>query len=76
MTLRVVEVLSSQSFALYVFYLLLKQLLDMIAPPYTVEFVQLLLPLIENKAVTDTLRTSDGKDPVSEFISEKPAYLL
>ncbi|KAK3792170.1 hypothetical protein RRG08_055432 [Elysia crispata] len=45
------------------------ELLDMIAPPYTVEFVQLLLPLIENKAVTDTLRTSDGKDPVSEFIS-------
>ena len=46
------------------------QLLDMIAPPYTGEFVQLLLPLIENKAITDTLRTSDGKDPVSEFISE------
>ncbi|XP_005104209.1 negative elongation factor D [Aplysia californica] len=45
------------------------ELLDMIAPPYTVEFVQLLLPLIENKAITDTLRTSDGKDPVSEFIN-------
>jgi len=45
------------------------ELLDMIAPPYTGEFVQLLLPLIENKAITDTLRTSDGKDPVSEFIS-------
>lgn len=45
------------------------ELLDMIAPPYTAEFVQLLLPLIENKAITDTLRTSDGKDPVSEFIS-------
>ncbi|KAH9499747.1 hypothetical protein Btru_077720 [Bulinus truncatus] len=45
------------------------ELLDMIAPPYTVEFVQLILPLIENKAVTDTLRTPDGKDPVSEFIS-------
>lgn len=49
---------------------MLFQLLDMIAPPYTMEFVQLLLPLIENKAVTDTLRTSDGKDPVSEFIGE------
>ncbi|BFZ13494.1 hypothetical protein BsWGS_16533 [Bradybaena similaris] len=44
------------------------ELLDMIAPPYTEEFVRLLLPLIENKAVTDKLRTSDGKDPVSEFI--------
>jgi len=45
------------------------ELLDMIAPPYTAEFVSLLLPLIENQAITDTLRTADGRDPVSQFIS-------
>lgn len=40
----------------------------MIAPPYTQEFVNLFLPLIENDGITGTLRSDDGNDPVSEFI--------
>ena len=49
---------------------LLLQVLDVIAPPYTAEFVHLFLPLIENDGITGTLRTDDGNDPVSEFICE------
>ena len=40
----------------------------MIAPPYTVEFVQLFLPLIDNEDITGSLRSEDENDPVSEFI--------
>ena len=44
------------------------QVLDVIAPPYTQDFVNLFLPLIENEGITGTLRSEDGNDPVSEFI--------
>lgn len=44
------------------------QVLDVIAPPYTQDFVNLFLPLIENDGITGTLRSDDGNDPVSEFI--------
>lgn len=44
------------------------QVLDIIAPPYTPEFGQLFLPLIECKDITDSIRSDDGSDPVSEFI--------
>ncbi|XP_048254735.1 negative elongation factor D-like [Haliotis cracherodii] len=46
------------------------EVLDVIAPPYTPEFVQLFLPLIENKTITGILRSDDGQDPVSEFLSQ------
>ncbi|KAK7505402.1 hypothetical protein BaRGS_00003564 [Batillaria attramentaria] len=46
------------------------EVLDVIAPPYTPEFVQLFLPLIENQDITGILRSEDNSDPVSEFISE------
>ncbi len=48
--------------------LILFQVLDVIAPPYTVDFVQLFLPLIENEDITGSLRSEDENDPVSEFI--------
>lgn len=41
----------------------------MIAPPFTADFAQLFLPLIENKDITGSIRMDDGSDPVSEFIS-------
>ncbi|KAL3859935.1 hypothetical protein ACJMK2_010114 [Sinanodonta woodiana] len=44
------------------------EVLDVIAPPYTAEFVNIFLPLIENDDITGTLRSEDGNDPVSEFI--------
>ena len=49
-------------------------MLDVIAPPYTTEFVHLFLPLIENDGITGTLRTEDGNDPVSEFICKSHSY--
>ena len=47
----------------------------MIAPPYTIEFVQLFLPLIENDDITGTLRHDEDNDPVNEFISEYSFYV-
>ncbi|XP_076449373.1 negative elongation factor D-like [Babylonia areolata] len=50
------------------------EVLDVITPPYHPEFVQLFLPLIENKDITGYLRTEASKaghgnsDPVTEFI--------
>lgn len=44
------------------------EVLDVICPPYTAEFVQLFLPLIENEGITGSLRQDDENDPVSEFI--------
>ncbi|KAK7114702.1 negative elongation factor D-like [Littorina saxatilis] len=46
------------------------EVLDVIAPPYTPEFVQLFLPLIENHDITGILRTDDGSDPVTEFLNQ------
>lgn len=51
------------------------QVLDIIAPPYTPEFGQLFLPLIECKDITDSIRSDDGSDPVSEFIRKNFIYL-
>ena len=44
------------------------QVLDVIAPPYTPEFVHLFLPLIESEDITGSLRLEEENDPVSEFI--------
>lgn len=44
------------------------QVLDAIAPPYTPEFVQLVLPMVENEEITGTMRAEGENDPVSEFI--------
>lgn len=46
------------------------EVLDVIAPPYTPEFVQLFQPLIENKDITGILRSDDGSDPVAEFLNQ------
>ena len=42
----------------------------MIAAPYSAEFVQLFLPLVENTDITGTLRTDDENDKVAEFIGQ------
>lgn len=47
------------------------QVLDAIAPPYTQEFVQLVLPMVENEEITGTMRAEGENDPVSEFIGNK-----
>lgn len=42
----------------------------MIAPPYTSDFVQLFLPILENDSIAGTIRTEGEHDPVAEFIGE------
>ncbi|XP_041375762.1 negative elongation factor D-like isoform X1 [Gigantopelta aegis] len=44
------------------------EVLEIITPPYTPEFVVLFLPLIESEEITGMLRAEDGNDPVSEFV--------
>ena len=45
-----------------------REVLDTIAPPYSNEFVQLFLPLVENDEITESMRNDGEEDPVSEFI--------
>lgn len=46
------------------------QVLEAIAPPYTNEFVQLFLPMVENEEITGSMRGDGDNDPVSEFIGK------
>jgi len=39
-----------------------------VSPPYSVEFVELFLPIVENEEITGTMRCDGDNDPVSEFI--------
>lgn len=51
----------------------------MIAPPYTSDFVQLFLPILENESIAGTIKTEGEHDPVTEFIGKSHlffAYLL
>ena len=49
---------------------LFSQVLDVIAPPYTSDFVQLFLPILENDSIAGTIRAEGEHDPVAEFIGE------
>lgn len=42
----------------------------MIAPPYTSDFVQLFLPILENESIAGTIKTEGEHDPVTEFIGK------
>jgi negative elongation factor C/D len=44
--------------------------LDVIAPPYTSDFVQLFLPILENDSIAGTIKTEGEHDPVTEFIGK------
>ena len=44
------------------------QVLEMIAPPYSTEFVQLFLPIVRNEEITGRLRNADHTDDVSLFL--------
>uniref|UniRef100_A0AAX7SRN0 Negative elongation factor complex member C/D n=1 Tax=Astatotilapia calliptera TaxID=8154 RepID=A0AAX7SRN0_ASTCA len=45
------------------------EVLDVIAPPYTSDFVQLFLPILENDSIAGTIRTDGEHDAVAEFIA-------
>lgn len=53
-----------------VFFPLSYQVLEMIAPPYSPEFIQLFLPIVQNKDITGKLRKNEGSDDVSAFIGK------
>lgn len=42
--------------------------MEAIAPPYSTEFVNLFLPMVENEEITGTMRGDNENDLVSEFI--------
>ncbi|KAM4691992.1 negative elongation factor C/D [Rhinophrynus dorsalis] len=44
------------------------EVLDVITPPYTSDFVQLFLPILENDSIAGTIKTEGEHDPVTEFI--------
>ncbi|XP_054993360.1 negative elongation factor C/D [Sorex araneus] len=53
------------------------EVLDVIAPPYTSDFVQLFLPILENDSIAGTIRTEGEHDPVMEFIAHcKSNFIL
>ncbi|XP_071439767.1 negative elongation factor D [Hetaerina americana] len=53
------------------------EVLEAIAPPYSPEFVQLFLPMVENEEITGTMRCDGDNDPVSEFIGHcKANYVM
>lgn len=46
------------------------QALEAIAPPYSKEFVQLFLPMVESDEITGTMRGDGENDLVSEFVGK------
>lgn len=51
----------------------IKQVLDIIEPPYTEEFGKAFLPILQNNSITapiKSIKSEDESDPVSDFIRE------
>ncbi|CAI9577947.1 unnamed protein product [Staurois parvus] len=46
------------------------EVLDVITPPYTSDFVQLFLPILENESIAGTIKAEGEHDPVTEFIGK------
>lgn len=45
------------------------EVLEMIAPPYSGEFIAGMLPIVRNEQVTSALKMTDGEDDVSKFLA-------
>lgn len=45
------------------------EVLDIISQPYSADFVQLFLPIINNEDITGSLRNEEGTDAVSQFLA-------
>uniref|UniRef100_UPI00358E69DC negative elongation factor C/D n=1 Tax=Myxine glutinosa TaxID=7769 RepID=UPI00358E69DC len=45
------------------------EVLDMVAPPYTPDFVSLFLPILENDSIAGTIKPEGECDPVVDFIA-------
>lgn len=46
------------------------KVLETITHPYSSDFVQLFLPMVENEEITGSMRGEGDNDPVSEFIGK------
>ena len=55
---------------MYFFRYFVREVLEIISPPYTIEFIQLFLPLVENEEITGTMRVSCDHDLVAQFIGK------
>ncbi|XP_065572172.1 negative elongation factor D-like [Artemia franciscana] len=51
------------------------EVLDIVSPPYTPEFVKLFLPMVSNEEITGSLKGDLENEPVSDFISHCKATL-
>ncbi|XP_065187876.1 negative elongation factor D-like isoform X2 [Sycon ciliatum] len=60
---------TNESFDRSVLRHFVSELLDMVGPPFSQQFMDALLPVVRNAAVTSSLRVPDGSDPVSAFIA-------
>ena len=49
-------------------------MLDIIAPPYSDEFIDLFLPVVQNEEITGSLRNAEKSDDVSIFIGRSHDY--
>jgi len=47
----------------------LTELMDVISPPYTVEFMKLLLPIAENNEITGNMRNEKERQLITDFIA-------
>lgn len=54
----------------------MQKVLETITHPYSPEFVQLFLPMVENEEITGSMRGEGDNDPVSEFIGKLLLLLL
>ncbi|XP_058127169.1 negative elongation factor D isoform X1 [Anopheles ziemanni] len=52
------------------------EVLEMVTHPYSSEFVQLFLPMVENEEITGSMRGEGDNDPVSEFIVHCKAHYM
>uniref|UniRef100_A0A182YCW6 Uncharacterized protein n=1 Tax=Anopheles stephensi TaxID=30069 RepID=A0A182YCW6_ANOST len=50
------------------------EVLETVTHPYSSEFVQLFLPMVENEEITGSMRGEGDNDPVSEFIVHCKAH--
>ncbi|XP_018026023.1 negative elongation factor D [Hyalella azteca] len=52
-----------------------REVLEIVAAPYSLDFIKLFLPLVENDDITGTIRSSDN-DLVSQFIGQCQSHFL
>lgn len=56
--------------ALYSVLFRMLQVVEMVSPPYTQDFVNVFYPLISNEDLTRSIRADSADDPASRFISK------